>query len=87
MTIPEGGDIYIDPVGLTVTPGEELAVSIYLANGSEEQPRPPEYLVEHTLLLGLHRVRHRRQQDDQTGDTTGRRSPAPARSKATSATS
>jgi hypothetical protein len=42
VTIPEGGDVYSDPVAMTITPGEYLTVSVYLANSVP-------YLVQHSM--------------------------------------
>jgi hypothetical protein len=50
VIIPEGGDVYSDPVDLTVTPGEYLTVSIYLANGASGSAYPDvPYLVQHSM--------------------------------------
>jgi len=49
VTVPEGGDVYSNPVGLNVTPGEYLTVSVYLANGSSGAPPAVPYLVQHSL--------------------------------------
>ncbi len=72
VTIPEGGDVYSNPVGMTVTPGEELAVSIYLANGSGgTAPPAPKYLVEHTYCSACTEYVTADNKNDQTGDTSG----------------
>jgi hypothetical protein len=42
VTIPEGGDVYSDPVDMAVTPGEYLTISIYLSNTVP-------YLVQHSM--------------------------------------
>lgn len=42
VVIPEGGDVYSDPVDMPVTPGEYLTVSIYVSNTVP-------YLVQHSL--------------------------------------
>ena len=43
VTIAEGGDIYSDPALLTVTPGEDLLISLYLSNA----PGSLAYLPDH----------------------------------------
>ena len=42
-TIADGGDIYSDPASLTVTPGEELLVSLYLSNSPGSLPYLPDH--------------------------------------------
>lgn len=49
VTIPEGGDAYTNPVPITVTPGESLTVSVYLANGSSGAHPAVKYLVQHSM--------------------------------------
>jgi hypothetical protein len=43
VTIPKGGDVYSDPLGFTVSAGQSLLVSLYLANA----PGSLTYLPEH----------------------------------------
>jgi hypothetical protein len=72
VTIPEGGDVYSDPVDMSVTPGEQLAVSIYLANGSGgSAPAAPQYLVEHTYCSACTEYVAADKTGDQTASTTG----------------
>ncbi len=50
VIVPEGGDVYSDPVDMTVTPGEYLTISIYLANGASGSAYPEvPYLVQHSM--------------------------------------
>lgn len=44
VTIPEGGDVYSDPLNFAVTAGQNLLVSLYLSNGPGSLP----YLPAHT---------------------------------------
>lgn len=43
VTIPEGGDIYSDPLAFPVSAGQELLVSLYLANPSGSLPYLPDH--------------------------------------------
>jgi hypothetical protein len=42
-TIADGGDVYSDPASLTVTPGEDLLVSLYLSNSPGSLPYLPDH--------------------------------------------
>jgi hypothetical protein len=64
VTIPEGGDVYSDPVDLTVTPGESLTVSIYLENSVP-------YLVEHSWCSTCAEYVTAPGAGDATGNTDG----------------
>jgi hypothetical protein len=64
VTIPEGGDVYSDPVDLTVTPGEDLTVSIYLSNSVP-------YLVQHSMCSACAEYISAEGSGDETSDTTG----------------
>jgi len=60
-TVPEGGDVYSDPVSLPVTAGEHLAVSVYLSNTVPG-------LVQHTMCSACTEYIAA---GDQASDTTG----------------
>jgi hypothetical protein len=64
VTIPEGGDVYSDPVALTVTPGEDLSVSIYLSNSVP-------YLVQHSMCSACTEYVTASGAGDQTLNTDG----------------
>jgi hypothetical protein len=64
VTIPEGGDVYTDPVDLTVTPGEYLTVSIYLSNSVP-------YLVQHSMCSACAEYISASGSGDETSSTTG----------------
>jgi hypothetical protein len=63
VTVPEGGDMYSDPVPITVTPGEKLVVSIYLSNTVT-------YLVRHSLCSACTTYVTTQGSGDHTGDTS-----------------
>jgi hypothetical protein len=64
VTIPEGGDVYSDPVDLAVTPGESLTVSIYLENSVP-------YLVEHSWCSACAEYVTPSGAGDETGNVNG----------------
>jgi hypothetical protein len=64
VVIPVGGDAYSDPVNIPVTPGEQLAVSIYL-KGSYP------YLVQHTYCSACTTYLTAQGTNDHTGDGGG----------------
>jgi len=64
VTIPEGGDVYSDPVDMTVTPGEYLTVSIYLSNSVP-------YLVQHSMCSACAEYVAAAGTGDETSNTNG----------------
>jgi hypothetical protein len=64
VVIPEGGDVYSDPVGMTVTPGEYLSVSIFLSDSEQ-------YLVQHSMCSSCTEYVSALGSDDQAWNTDG----------------
>ncbi len=71
VMIPEGSDAYSNPVAMTVTPGEYLTVSIYLANGTSGAPAAVPYLVQHSMCSACAEYVSARGTGDLTADASG----------------
>jgi hypothetical protein len=64
VTIPEGGDVYSDPVDMAVTPGDYLTVSIYLKNSVP-------YLVQHSMCSACAEYISAEGSGNETSNTNG----------------
>jgi hypothetical protein len=70
-TIPDGGDVYSNPAGLTVTPGEDLLVSLYVSNAAGSLPYLPDHGAAGTSPEWVTAAGASAGAGDHTTDTTG----------------